>query len=109
MAFPPATPTGDGIQNLMKFATGMDPTKPGIMPGTFTKNGSTLSFAYAPSTGAVADGVTFTVEYSDTLALGSWSTIGVNQGFIGSGGALVTATMAEGANGRRFVRLRVAR
>ena len=104
-----ATPKGDGVPNLLKFATNLDPTKPGLMPGTFTKTGSNLTFTYTPTTGAVADGLTFTVEYSDTLVAGSWSTATVSQGTIGSGGVLVTATMPAGANGRRFMRLKVVR
>ena len=102
-----AMPQNDGITNLMKFATGMDPTKPGTMPGTLSQVGNNLVFTYTPSAAAVADGVTFTVEYSDTLNSASWSSGIVNQGIIGSGGNLVTASVPVGSNGHRFVHLKI--
>ena len=85
----------------------MDPTRPGRMPGMVGTNSNNLTFTYTPSTDAVADGVTFTVEYSDTLNAGGWKSDIVNQGNIGSGGNPVTATVAKGSSGRRFLRLKV--
>ncbi len=102
-----AIPLGDGVSNLIKFATGMDPTRPGRMPGMVGTNSNNLTFTYTPSTDAVADGVTFTVEYSDTLNAGGWKSDIVNQGNIGSGGNPVTATVAKGSSGRRFLRLKI--
>jgi hypothetical protein len=55
----------------------------------------------------VAGGVTFTVEYSDTLAVGSWKSDIVNQGTIGTGGSPVTATVPKGSNGQRFLHLKI--
>ena len=100
-----ATPENDGVPNLVKVATGMDPTKPGVMPGTVAQSGSNLTLTYTPSAVAVAAGITFLVEYSDTLAAGSWKSDIVNQGTIGSGGSPVTATVADGPNGHRFLHL----
>ena len=102
-----AMPQNDGITNLMKFATGMDPTKPGVMPGTLSRSGNNLVFTYTPSAAAVADGVTFTVEYSDTLNSGSWLSDIVNQGVIGAGGNPVTASVPMGSNGHRFAHLKI--
>ena len=102
-----ATPFSDGVPNLVKFATGMDPSKPGTMPGSASVSGTNLLFTYTPTALAVADGVTFTVEYSDTLAAGSWQSGIVNQGTIGSGGVPVTASVPKGSSGRRFLRLRI--
>ena len=102
-----ATPLNDGIENLLKFALGMDPTKHGTMPGTLTTGGGNLTFTYTPSAAAVTDGVTFTVESSDTLAAGSWTSGIVNQGTIGPGGAPVTATAPKNPAGRRFLRLKI--
>jgi len=102
-----ATPQNDGISNLVKFATGMDPSKPGAWPGTLTVSGGNLLFTYTPSAGAVADGFAFTVEYSDTLMSGSWQSDIVNQGIIGSGGLPVTATVTQGSGDRRFVHLKI--
>ena len=104
-----AMPQNDGVGNLLKFATGLDPTAHGLMPGTVTPNGSNVNFTYTPSATAVADGVTFTVEYSDTLGAGSWKSDIVNQGAIGAGGTPVTATVPKGSGGRRFLHLKVTR
>lgn len=100
-----ATPQNDGVSNLLKFATGMNPTQPGTMPGVVVKTGGTLNFTYTPSAAAVADGFTFTVQYSDTLAAGSWASDIVNQGSIGAGGSPVTATVPAGSSGHRYLRL----
>ncbi len=86
----------------------MDPTKAGTMPGRVAGSGSNIVFTYTPSTAAVSDGETFTVEYSDTLAAGSWHSDIVNQGAIGAGGSTVTATIPKGAGVHRFVHLKVA-
>jgi alpha-tubulin suppressor-like RCC1 family protein len=102
-----ATPQNDGVENIIKFATGMDPTKHGVAPGKIGTSGTNLTFTYTPSAAAVADGLTFTVQYSDTLLGGSWKTDVVNQGTIGSGGSPVTATVPEGSNGHRFLQLSV--
>jgi hypothetical protein len=102
-----ATPMNDGVCNLIKFAMGMDPTQPGAMPGTTSQNGNVLSFIYTPSAAAVAAGVTFIVEYSDTLLPGSWKSDIVNQGTIGAGGVPVTATVPAPASGPRFMHLKV--
>ena len=103
-----ATPMNDGVNNLIKFAMGMNPTQPGTMPGTAGVSGGNLTFTYTPSAMAVADGVTFTVTYNDTLAGGAWLSDIVNQGTIGSGGTPVTATVLKGSNGHRFLRLQIA-
>jgi hypothetical protein len=55
----------------------------------------------------VADGVRFTVEYSDTLAAGSWKADIVDQGLIGNGGSPVTATVPKGSVTRRFLHLKI--
>jgi hypothetical protein len=53
----------------------------------------------------------FRVEWSDTLAAGSWSTETVNQQITSTQGALETvkASVSKGNGGKRFMRLRVAR
>ena len=105
-----ATPCNDGIVNLLKFATGMDPTRPGVMPGTCTPVGALLVFTYTRSKVAVSDGITFTVEWSDTLTAGSWSHSGVTETASDQGDTnLVTATLPAGPGSGRFARLRVGR
>lgn len=102
-----ATPLNDGVSNLMKYATGMDPDRPGTMPGTTGRSGGNVTFTYTPAAAAVADGVTFVVEYNDSLSPLGWASDIVSQGSIGAGGSPVTATVPEGTAGYRFLHLKV--
>jgi alpha-tubulin suppressor-like RCC1 family protein len=103
-----ATPQHDGVSNLLKFATGMNPAAPGVMPGVLTKSGGALALTYSRSKAAVLDGVSFIVEWSDTMAPGSWSNGGVVEAVSGQGDTdPVTATLPAGPGSGRFVRLRV--
>ena len=101
---------GDGESNFMEYAAGQDPhaattARPGIV-----RNGATIEFTYTRSDAALGDGTTFAVEWSDTLAPGSWSTAGVTEQILTADGTLQTvrASVAMGT-GRRFLRLRFAR
>ena len=108
-----ATPQNDGISNLMKFALGMDPDVPGTLPITSAEVpgggeiGPQLTLTYTPSAEAVAAGVIFQVEFSTSLAPGSWNSGPVNQGFIGAGGFPVTASVPKPESGEGFLRLSV--
>ena len=106
-----AIPLNDGITNLMKFSTGMSATVPGTQPGTVSTDGSTLTFAFNRSKEAVADGIVFTVEWSDTLAPDSWSSVGVTLGTPADNGATesLIATMPAGSLGHRFAHLKVTK
>lgn len=103
-----ASPQGDGISNLMKFALGMDPTEAGVLPVIFNSGMEVLSYTYTPSVAAVAAGVVFEVEFSPSLDSGSWDGTNVNQGNIGSGGDPVTATIPKPELGAGFLRLKVS-
>jgi len=101
-----ATPQHDGISNLLKFAMGMDPTVPGRQTWFLGANGANLQFVYPRSKAAVADGILFTVEWSDDLA--SWSDSGVTETAEDQGATLkVTASIPMGSKRHRFVHLRV--
>ena len=102
-----ATPQNDGIPNLMKFALGMDPSKPGTLPVAVDAGGEFLSYTYTPSVQAVAAGIQFRVEFSQDMSEFSWSWEIVNQGVIGSGGVPVTATVPKPVSGKGFMRLTV--
>ena len=104
-----AIPMHDGVENIVKFATGLDPTKSDAMPSVIAQSNdhSKLTFTYTPSTAAVADGFKFAVEYSDTLAPGSWKTDFVDQGAVGAGGVPVTAQVPMGSGGSRFLHLKI--
>ncbi len=102
---------GDGELNLMEFATAQNPNAATLATPTLVKNGATLEFTYTRSLAAMGDGVTFTVEYSDTLATGSWSSSGIeqNQTVTFDDGITQTLRVAvpAGDGPNRFVRLKV--
>jgi len=105
-----ANPQNDGIVNLLKFATNMNPTQSGRMPGVLDNSGENLVFTYSRSKAAVLDGVTFTVEWSNTLASDDWHQDGVLQTEEDRGEThQVTASLPAGNQPAKFVRLRVER
>ena len=66
-----------------------------------------LDFTYTRSNAAVNSGVTFAVEWTDTLATGSWSTAGVTQQILTDNGTTRTIRASVVAGTKRFLRLRV--
>lgn len=100
---------GDGMVNALEFATGQHPSSPGTLNTPLVSSGGTLEFTYPRSVTALAAGVTYIVEWNDSLASDTWSTDGVNQQVQSDNGTLqqVKATLPKGTAGRRFVRLRV--
>lgn len=103
-----AAPRGDGVPNLIKFATGQDPTVSGKMPGTATLSGSNLIFTYPRNKTAVGE-ITFTVEWSDDLK--TWSSLNVVESNVVDNGATesVSVTIPKDTSTHRFVRLKVGR
>jgi len=103
-----ADPLADGVPNLLKFATGGNPTMASTAPGQVVLNGSNLEFTYQRSDGAMSDGIAFVVEWSDTLS-GAWSNSGVTETILSDDGSMqqVKAVLPVGGNGQRFVHLRV--
>ena len=105
-----ADPNKDGETNLMEFATAQNPNAATTKPGTLVKNGANLEFTYTRSKAAIADGVTFAVEWSGTLG-NDWSTFGVAQAVIpGSDNGTIQlwkATVPAGSGPKRFVRLKI--
>jgi uncharacterized delta-60 repeat protein len=104
-------PQNDGLTNLMKFAMGIDPTRPGTAPLTLAGGTGVMTFIYTRSKAAVSDGVAFTVEWSETLAPLSWNSTNVSLvGVVDQGDTeRVTVNVPAGTTGRRFVRLNVVR
>ena len=100
----------DGEGNLLEFATGQNPNAPTKAVTSVVKNGGGLEFTYTRSKAAMADGVTFGVEWSDTLATGSWSSASVTEQILTDNGTVQTVkgSAPAGAN-RRMVRLRVTK
>jgi len=106
-----ADPNRDSELNLLEFATGQSPNLAALTHTPLIKNGAVLEFTYPRSVAAVADRLSFVVEWSDTLLTQSWSIAGVTQQVMTNNGTLqsVKATLPAGTNGKRSVRLRVVR
>ena len=105
-----ATPRNDGISNLLKFATGMNPTSQGVNPGTLTisSDRTEMIFNYNRSKAATSDGIIFSVEWSEDFAATGWSSVGVVTAVVdGAQTQQVTARIPVGISVSRFVRLRV--
>ncbi len=107
-----ADPNKDGESNFLEFATGQNPNAATLNPGTLVKSGTNLEFTYTRNKAAIADGVTFAVEWSGTLG-NDWSTFGVAQAMVpGSDNGTIQlwkATVPAGSGPKRFVRLRVTK
>lgn len=105
-ALPTADPDNDGVQNLLEYATAMNPTLNDAVPMSALKNGNTLEFIYTKN--KAATDVTYIVEWSDDLV--TWSTVGVTSSVFTDGTttqqikALVPAGVAK-----RFVHLKVTK
>jgi hypothetical protein len=104
-----ADPDGDGLNNLLEYALGTAPNTSGVMLASLASSGANLEYTYTRSTAAKDNGVTYQIEWSDTLAAGSWSTQTVTQEITSTQGALETvkASVPKGTGGKRFLRLKV--
>lgn len=103
-----ADPDGDGILNLLEFASNSNPTTPNTMPGVLVLNGNNITFTYTRSKAAMSDGVTFTVEWSDELSPQSWSNTGVSETITSDDNVVQTVkALFRPAASKRFVRLTV--
>ena len=85
-----ADPNKDGETNLLEFATGQNLNANARVSTPLAANGANLEFTYTRANAALADGVTFTVEWSDTLAAGSWSNAGVTEQILADNGTVQT-------------------
>ena len=106
---PDASPAGDGVTNLMKYATGLDPVKPcGSVTELAVREESGKKYLVLSwPVNAEAMDVTFSVESSSDLD--TWTDEGV---VIPSGARAEfrdTVPVEEGAPVRRFLRLKVVR
>lgn len=101
---------GDGISNLIEYATQMNPAANDVRPQSATKSANTIDFVYTQNQSATD--VTYIVEWSDTLGT-DWSTTGVSAPTILSDNGIsqqVKVTEPAGNDvTRRFVHLKVTR
>lgn len=100
---------GDGLVNLMEWATGLSPTDDNASPTSVTKTAATFDFFYPRAVTAVNAGAQFIVEWSDTLAANDWHVDGVTEEEVANNGTVqqMKAVVPVGSLGRRFARLRV--
>ena len=103
-----ADPDHDSHANLLEFATGTSPKSSDGSITSLTQSASTLEFTYRRSHAAVADGVEFVVEWSNSLS-NEWSASDVTQSPVPDSdngvSTLWKATLLAGAE-QRFVRLK---
>ncbi len=104
---PLADPDHDGLQNLVEWALALSATQPGTLPASMAKVGGNLEFTYTRAKNVA--GVTFAVEWTDSLASGAWSSAGVTEQILSDNGIVQTvkASVSVGVSPRQFVRLRV--
>ncbi|MEY3896715.1 MAG: hypothetical protein RLZZ214_2235 [Verrucomicrobiota bacterium] len=100
-----ADPNDDGETNLLEFATGQNPQANTRAAASLT---SDLKFIYVRSVAAHSSGIAYVVQWSDTLAADSWSSVGVSEEIIATAGNQETVrAVLPGQAGTRFARLRV--
>ena len=102
-----ADPDGDGLVNLLEYATLLNPAAPAPLGSTLALNGGMLAFTF-PRNKAATD-ASISVKWTDDLTAGSWSSAGVTETLLSDDGTLqiVRATLPRGA-ARRFVLLEVS-
>ncbi|MEX1116947.1 MAG: autotransporter-associated beta strand repeat-containing protein [Akkermansiaceae bacterium] len=100
----------DGESNLMEFATAQNPLASTLTTPSIVKNGATLELTYTRSLAAMADNVTFTVEWCDDLTAGAWSDVGVSEQILSDNGTVQTVRASVAAvAARRFLHLEVSK
>ncbi|TAG06802.1 MAG: LamG domain-containing protein, partial [Verrucomicrobia bacterium] len=99
---PDADPDSDGLQNILEYALGMNPMRPGTQElPTMQIAGGTITYRYLKR----RSDVNYTVITSTRLEAANWTSAGVNQGVPDSQGFVTASTPTNG--GKRFLRLRV--
>lgn len=104
-----ADPDGDGVANLLEFATGQLPAGPRSSPGRTVVEGGVVKFLHTRSAAAVNAGWQFIVEWTDTLTPEAWSSSGVQVLALGTTAGVqeVEAVLPSSSSGRVMARLRV--
>jgi hypothetical protein len=103
-----ADPDHDGIVNLVEFATGQAPKTSLQLPGFESFTGGQLAFTYPRSKAAAAE-LQIVVEWSDSMAAGSWTSAGTVESILSDNGVIemVKVTIPASTSRRLFVRMRV--
>jgi hypothetical protein len=101
---------GDGESNLLEYATNQNPNNSTVVATGVSLAGEMVEFRYSRSEEALAEGVSYRVEWSDSLLPDSWSTVEVQLSLEGVGGGVqnMLARIPEGAEKAKFVRFVVS-
>lgn len=99
----------DGVSNFMEYATGRNPMASDPLTPGVARSGPDVSFTYVRSKAAMAEGVAFQVEWSQSLTAG-WSAAGVTEAILSDDGTTqqVRATFPASGAARCFVHLKVS-
>jgi hypothetical protein len=105
-----ADANGDGELNLLEYATAQNPSGSSLVALSATRTAGAVEITYTRSKAALNGGVTFAIEWSDTLATNSWSATGVTQVILTDNGTVQTvkATIpTDSTIFRRFIHWKV--
>lgn len=105
---PDASPAGDGVSNLVKYALGLDPLTPlaGTPLTTPLAGNGRLAIVYTRATAATD--ASCVVEWSDDLV--HWSTSGINEEILGEADGIrrIRASVDAAPAAARFLRLHIS-
>ena len=101
-------PDGDGLSNLMEFAMGTSPGQGSLSTQKLVHAPNQAGITYTRSKAAVADGVKFTAQWSNSLSPAAWSSVGISTFVFGDSGSEQQVQSVLNAPGaRRYFRLKV--
>jgi autotransporter-associated beta strand protein len=104
---PNATPAGDGISNLMKYALGLPAMAPSTTGITIRRTGGQLTLIYQRP--AQRPDLTYLVEATSDLPSGSWSSNGVTHLRVETGDPETWEASIDISGSKGFLRLKVTR
>ena len=109
-----ADPDQDGVPNLLEYATNTTPLVAGLSPALVVLDSTDpdaprLTLSYSRLKQAVTAGLIYSVEWSDTLAPGSWADFGIEETITATTSTTESVSASVSASvPRRFLRLRVS-
>lgn len=106
-ALPSADPDADGLPNLLEYALGTSPSAATSTSDAYvlSRSGNVLTLGFDQPGDA---SLVYSVEATNDLASGSWTTVHTFPSFTAAGAALYTDTANLTTTPRRFLRLKVA-
>lgn len=104
-----ADPDHDGLENLVEFALALNPTNPSILPASMAIQSGQMEYTYTRSKAALGL-VNFSVEWTDSLEDGTWTSAGVTElapPISDDGTRQTVKVVLATASSRRFCRLKL--